>query len=124
MSLGSVLLGEITLREVGRSSVVQKLTGPDSWRWDKLSRRYRRHHPLCTFCKREGRISLATVVDHIVPHRGNRELLFDMNNLQGLCTPCHNSTKQIEDIRGYNKQIGEDGWPVDPRHPANKKEKK
>jgi len=29
--------------------------------------------------------------------------------------------KQGIEKLGYSKQIGLDGWPVDPAHPANKK---
>jgi hypothetical protein len=30
------------------------------------------------------------------------------------------AAKQFEDRHGYRWDIGEDGWPVDLRHPANK----
>lgn len=33
--------------------------------------------------------AVATVADHIVPHRGDPRLLADMANHQGLCDPCH-----------------------------------
>jgi len=36
----------------------------------------------------------ATVVDHIIPHRGDEALFNDRNNLQSLCAPCHNRRKQ------------------------------
>jgi 5-methylcytosine-specific restriction protein A len=40
------------------------------------------------------------VVDHIIPHRGNRELFWDTENWQALCTPCHNrKTKQEAALR-------------------------
>jgi hypothetical protein len=32
----------------------------------------------------------------------------------------HNSAKRFEEIRGYTKEIGVDGWPLDPKHPANR----
>ena len=32
----------------------------------------------------------ATVVDHIVPHRGNWNRFVDRGNLQSLCESCHN----------------------------------
>jgi 5-methylcytosine-specific restriction protein A len=44
-----------------------------------------------------GRIHADTsklVADHIVPHRGNRRLFFDLNNLQTLCDTCHSQHKQ------------------------------
>jgi 5-methylcytosine-specific restriction enzyme A len=59
------------------------------------------------------------VVDHIIPHRGDRALFFDSTNWQTLCADHHDRTKQQEEIRGYSNQRGADGWPVDPLHPAN-----
>jgi len=39
---------------------------------------------VCSVCGDE-----ATQVDHIVPHRGNKELFWDVGNLQSLCQSCH-----------------------------------
>jgi len=36
----------------------------------------------------------ASVVDHIVAHRGDQELFWDQSNWQSLCKPCHDSEKQ------------------------------
>ena len=33
----------------------------------------------------------ATVVDHIVPHRGDWARFIDRSNLQSLCKPCHDA---------------------------------
>lgn len=62
----------------------------------------------------------AAIVDHITPHRGDSALFFDEENLQALCKTCHDSGKQSEERRGYSSVVGEDGYPVDPRHPANR----
>jgi 5-methylcytosine-specific restriction protein A len=32
---------------------------------------------------------LATDVDHVVPHRGDRQLFWDTSNHQALCHSCH-----------------------------------
>ena len=50
-----------------------------------------RRDPLCEECKRKGRVTLATDVDHIEPFDGvsdSRRL--EWNNLQSLCRSCHN----------------------------------
>ena len=36
----------------------------------------------------------ATLVDHIIPHKGDQALFWDWRNWQSLCTPCHNRVKQ------------------------------
>jgi 5-methylcytosine-specific restriction endonuclease McrA len=62
----------------------------------------------------------ATIVDHIVPHKGNWQLFTAYDNTQSLCVECHNRHKQAEELHGYSTALGADGWPLDPRHPANK----
>lgn len=47
-------------------------------------------------CKAEGRITPATVADHIMPHRGDPELFWAWDNLQGLCERCHNAKSRQE----------------------------
>jgi 5-methylcytosine-specific restriction protein A len=65
-------------------------------------------------CRAKGRVTAATVVDHIIPHKGDPILMWDRTNWQSLCKPHHDSDKQSQD-RGGNKHtqvIGIDGWPV------------
>ena len=38
---------------------------------------------------KEGKLTPATVVDHIVPHRGDPRLFWDEKNWQPLCKECH-----------------------------------
>jgi 5-methylcytosine-specific restriction protein A len=40
-------------------------------------------------CAAAGRLEPATVVDHVVPHRGDQELFWDEANWAALCTRCH-----------------------------------
>lgn len=58
--------------------------------WRKASKGYLDHHPLCVHCQAKGLVTVATVVDHITPHRGDRELFWDAANWQPLCETCHN----------------------------------
>jgi 5-methylcytosine-specific restriction enzyme A len=56
--------------------------------WRRCRASYLGTNPLCTACKGEGRLTPATVVDHVVEIKqgGDR---FDPANLQGLCASCH-----------------------------------
>lgn len=81
-------------------------------RWRKLRAAVLRQQPLCVLCTAEGRTALAQVVDHKVPHKGSMDLFWDRDNLQPLCYTCHNSSKQSTEVRGYDKKIDEDGWPI------------
>ena len=63
------------------------------WRNEKrtgMADRFIAANPLCVECLREGRTEAATDVDHIVPHRGDKQLLRDWTNLQALCAHHHN----------------------------------
>ena len=59
-------------------------------RWRAARKRYLRAHPLCLECQRNGKTRAATIIDHILPHRGNQELFWDQSNWQPLCARHHN----------------------------------
>ena len=67
--------------------------------WQKASKAYLREHPLCVECLKQRRYVQATVVDHIVPHRGDKTLFWDRNNWRSLCKPCHDRKTGCEDSR-------------------------
>ncbi len=58
-------------------------------RWRRESKKFLQLHPLCEECLKEGKATTATVVDHIVPHRGDPKIFWDRSNWQALCKRCH-----------------------------------
>jgi hypothetical protein len=52
--------------------------------WRQRSKAHLDEHPLCVACKAEGLTVVATVADHIEPHKGNRGK-FECGALQSLC---------------------------------------
>lgn len=78
--------------------------------WRKRRAEQLRHEPLCRYCQRIGKVTEATVADHIEPHRG--DLTKFAGPIQSLCKPCHDSVKAREE--GGNPIIGcdEAGWPT------------
>lgn len=70
--------------------------GYDS-RWRKARLAWLKKHPLCAACEKEGRVEPATDLDHIVPHKGDRQLFWDSSNWQGLCKACHSRKTATED---------------------------
>ena len=79
-------------------------------------------HPLCRTCEAAGRLVVASVVDHIVPHKGDQQLFNDPNNWQSLCKPCHDRHKQRVDVHGYSTEVDPStGLYRDPKHPSNVK---
>lgn len=87
---------------------------PGSWRTDGMSAASRgydhawrkrreaqlRTEPLCRYCAQEGRVTPATVADHVTPHRGDAALF--AGPLQSLCEACHGGRKAKEEAdAGY-----------------------
>ena len=66
-------------------------------KWRKAREGFLRSYPLCVKHEARGQIVLATVVDHIVPHRGDKELFWDRSNWQPLCKQCHDIKTATED---------------------------
>ena len=60
----------------------------NSARWRRGRRIYLANNPLCIMCYPDP--VPATVVDHIIPHRGDYNLFFDESNWQPLCEMHHN----------------------------------
>lgn len=67
-----------------------------SWEWSKYSLRFRQENPLCAECLKQDRVTAATCVDHIVPHKGDMELFWNPGNHQSLCEKCHNTKSAKE----------------------------
>jgi 5-methylcytosine-specific restriction enzyme A len=83
-------------------------------RWRRLRRYQLRREPLCAMCLDRGRVTLATIADHVEPHRGNWNK-FLTGKLQSLCKPCHDRDKSFVDKHGHAPiAIGLNGWPIDP----------
>ncbi|ASS66387.1 5-methylcytosine-specific restriction enzyme A [Paenibacillus sp. RU4T] len=73
--------------------------GYDS-KWRKARVGFLIKHPLCVTCTAEGAVGAATVVDHIVPHQGDKVLFWDRNNWQGLCK-LHHDRKTAQEDGGF-----------------------
>jgi len=58
-------------------------------RWRQARKLFLGRNPLCRECMKAGRLTPATVVDHIIPHRGDQKLFWDESNWQPLCKACH-----------------------------------
>ncbi len=62
--------------------------------------------PFCRECARQGKRTRATVVDHIVPHRGDWALFVDAGNHQSLCKYHHDqktAREQAQDRREFGQ---------------------
>jgi 5-methylcytosine-specific restriction endonuclease McrA len=75
-----------------------------------------RKEPLCRYCGAMGWTVPATTVDHVTPHKGDRNLAFDADNLQSLCKDCHDRHAQAKDKGQPVAGCDADGYPLDPGH--------
>lgn len=66
-------------------------------RWRKARKDYLMRHPLCEPCEAKGVQHAATVIDHIVPHRGDPVLFWDQSNWQAMAKRCHDAKTAKED---------------------------
>ena len=65
--------------------------------WKRIRDAYIAKNPTCELCAQMGRLTVGTVVDHIVERRDGGEDL-DYSNLQTLCHRCH-TIKTYEEKR-------------------------
>jgi 5-methylcytosine-specific restriction enzyme A len=69
------------------------------YRWQKASKAFLAKHPLCECddCQEgEKRVTVATVVDHHIPHRGDMALFWDRSNWRSMAKACHDKKTQKE----------------------------
>lgn len=65
-------------------------------RWKRVRASQLAAFPLCARCESHGRVTAATVCDHVFPHRGDLDVFWN-GPFQSLCAPCHDSAKQSEE---------------------------
>jgi len=71
--------------------------------WQKARKQFLSANPLCNECQSQGKLTSATVVDHIKPHRGDKVLFWDEINWQPLCKKCHDKkTRTVDQYQEYN----------------------
>lgn len=85
--------------------------------WRRRAKHQLTIEPLCALCEARGILSSASIADHNPPHKGDYNA-FVLGPLQSLCAECHNK-KWADDRHGYRRDIGDDGFPLDPKHPFN-----
>lgn len=76
----------------------------------ELRKRRLANEPLCRMCKAEGRVTAATVPDHIAPlAKGGEDV---DTNIRCLCEAHHDEVTRQEFGHRQRVAIGEDGWPL------------
>lgn len=73
--------------------------------WKKHRDQFLLENPLCVDCRKKGYVMPATVVDHIVPHKGDKDLFWDKTNWQPLCETHHNIKTASEDRGAWSPVV-------------------
>lgn len=63
------------------------------YKWQQYRVEFLKRNPTCKVCGAK-----ATVVDHIIPHKGNKGLFLTRFNHQPLCKPCHDRKTRTQDM--------------------------
>lgn len=66
-------------------------------RWQRSRLIFLAENPLCVECLKAGRVTPATDVDHIEPHKGDMTKFWKHSNWQALCRRCHSAKTARED---------------------------
>jgi 5-methylcytosine-specific restriction enzyme A len=82
-------------------------------RWSKASKGHLRREPVCRGCQAVGRVTAATLTDHIVPHRGDTALFWQKANWQSCCDWHHVVIKQLLELMYWRGEIGVDDLRLD-----------
>ena len=97
------------MANIWRNPKVEKVARPHAaargynYKWQKFRAEYLSQNPICCLCGQK-----AEAIDHIIPHRGDKELFWDVDNLQSLCTICHNRKTALQDSKfTKGRKIGE-----------------
>jgi 5-methylcytosine-specific restriction endonuclease McrA len=86
---------------------------PYNAQWQRARLVFLQQHPFCKMCELLGIITVATVVDHRTPHKGNMQLFWSQNNWIPLCASCHSRHKQRIEGRGKFRPCNPDGSLID-----------
>ncbi len=69
-------------------------------RWTKARRTYLASHPVCAHCALDGFVAVATVVDHLYPHRVYEGVFWESQWWVAMCKACHDGPKQRIEAEG------------------------
>ena len=90
--------------------------------WRRISRRQLDAEPCCRLCASHGLVVPASLVDHVVAHRGDPKAFWEVepgpssSSLQSLCAQCHSSAKRIGYARAVRRPRDANRWrsPLQP----------
>jgi 5-methylcytosine-specific restriction enzyme A len=94
---------------------LRKDQGGYQWMYNTVQWRRRRLHqlrkyPLCAACLADNVVKAATVVHHVIDHRGDYKVFFN-SPLESLCKFCHDNIQNGSKVLGYQRGCDVNGKP-------------
>jgi len=86
--------------------------------WEKYRFRFLHYNPNCYSCPNK-----ATVVDHLIAHKGDSELFRKLDNHVPLCKQCHDTITGKFDRHKEQDLVGKLKWLQEKREHFNMKSK-
>jgi 5-methylcytosine-specific restriction enzyme A len=85
--------------------------------WQRARLVHLSESPVCVCCQANGVIVPATMVDHVVPHKGNPDVFWNKADWQSLCDWCHKAIKASVEYSWLNKQATIASLRLNRKHP-------
>jgi hypothetical protein len=73
--------------------------------WDRASRLFRLHHPICKGCEAVGLVTPSEVTDHVEPHKGDQTKFWNRDMWQSACCWHHDIIKQKLEVMWSKGEI-------------------
>ena len=75
--------------DINRDSTQEWRKWIHSTRYRKAIGEFKKSHPLCERCLKEGKITPVYIIHHKIPHEGDYERFWDVDNWESICTYHH-----------------------------------
>lgn len=77
--------------------------------WNAVAAEYKSEHPFCVGCAAIGLHTEATIVDHVIPHKGDEALFWAEENFQAACRWHHLVIKPLLERMWREKKMTDAG---------------
>jgi 5-methylcytosine-specific restriction protein A len=82
-------------------------------RWQAIRSAQLSANPLCSLCEKRGRVTPATVCNHVERHNGDPAKFWN-GPFNSMCSDCHDVDQQRIERGGRARQsVDGDGWPIE-----------
>ena len=85
--------------------------------WQRARLQHLNANPLCVCCLANGVVEPASMVDHVVPHKGDMNVFWKSEDWQSLCDWCHKAIKASVEYLWINGKATQASLLLNRKHP-------